>query len=73
MDQLTLTGAGREYEDLFIYFIYLFIYSNFSQKDRGHTKGEPVLSALRYTHMYIHTYNYKDKQVTIYVNIYMDK
>ena len=29
---------------------------NFSQKDRGHTKGEPVLGAPPYTHTYIHTH-----------------
>ena len=40
-------------------YIYLFIYLfiiNFSQKDRGHTKGEPVLGVPPYTHSYIHTY-----------------
>ena len=36
--------------------IYLFIYYQFSQKDRGHTKGENVLSAPPYTHTYIHTH-----------------
>ena len=36
-------------------YIYLFII-NFSPKDRGHTKGEPVLGVPPYTHSYIHTH-----------------
>ena len=49
------------------WFIYLFIYLfiiNFSQKDRGHTKGEPVLGAPPYTHTYIQLQgqNTKNKQ-----------
>ena len=59
----------------FILFIYVFII-NFSQKDRGHTKGKPVLGAPPYTHTYIHTYNYKDKiqrnKQKLYIHTYIE-
>ena len=44
----------------------IYLLFNFSQKDMGHTKGEPILGAPPYTH--IHTYiqlqgqNKKNKQ-----------
>ena len=34
--------------------ITIIVIINFSQKDRGHTKGKPVLGAPPYTHTYIH-------------------
>ena len=45
--------------------IIIIVIINFSQKDRGHTKGEPVLGAPQCTHTYIHTItrqNTKNKQ-----------
>ena len=57
---LTIEARVKGFRKAIQSIIYLFII-NFSQKDRGHTKGEPVLGAPLYTHTYIHTYNYKDK------------
>ena len=48
--------------------IIIIVIINFSQKDRGHTKGEPVLGAPQYTHTYIHTITktkYKKQAKTI--------
>ena len=49
----------------------IIILINFSQEDRGHTKGEPVLGAPPYTHTHAYTYtitktkykNYKNKTI----------
>ena len=54
------------------YKIYLFIYLfiiNFSQKDRGHTKGEPVLGAPPYTH--VHTHIQLQRQTNNYIRTHI--
>ena len=52
----------------FIYYLFILFIINFSQKDRGHTKGEPVLGAPPYTHTITRT-KYK-KTISHYIYTY---